>query len=160
RLRGTADGSGMRRHLLLLLFALALVVPTIAAGSEKRSWAQAQIKLVTSRGLMGGDASRFEPDAPLTQGALPDPGTGPPGADAARPTAPAASVTLAGLDATLVKALGLGDAATTFLRAARSAGLAPPSRFGSEAAARLLGLRTNHPAGQDSLELLPGDAAT
>ena len=51
-------------------------------------------------------------------------------------------------------------AATAFTRAARAAGLAPPARFGNEAAARLLGLRTNHPARQDLLELLPGDDAT
>jgi cell wall-associated NlpC family hydrolase len=67
---------------------------------------------------------------------------------------------MAGLDASLVKALGLGDAASAFALGARSAGLAPPSRFGTEVVARLLGLRTNHPAGQDSLELLPRDNAT
>jgi cell wall-associated NlpC family hydrolase len=36
----------------------------------------------------------------------------------------------------------------------------PPSRFGTEATARLLGLRTNHPATQDDLELLPNEPAT
>ena len=64
------------------------------------------------------------------------------------------------LDASLVKALGLSDAAAAFARGARNAGLAPPSRFGTEVTARLLGLRTNHPTGQDSLELLPRDTAT
>src|SRR5205085_10534308 len=44
--------------------------------------------------------------------------------------------------------------------AAKAAGLAPPSRFGTEVVARLLGLRTNHPAGQDALELLPNEPAT
>jgi cell wall-associated NlpC family hydrolase len=67
---------------------------------------------------------------------------------------------MAGLDSSLVKALGLRDAAAAFALGARSAGLAPPSRFGTEVVARLLGLRTNHPAGQDSLELLPLDPAT
>jgi cell wall-associated NlpC family hydrolase len=33
-------------------------------------------------------------------------------------------------------------------------------RFGSEAVARLLGLRTNHPAALDALELSPGEPAT
>jgi cell wall-associated NlpC family hydrolase len=150
----------MRRNLLLSLLALALVFPTVAAGSAKKSWAQAQIKLVTSHGLMGGDASRFQPDAPLTQSALADLVAGLAGGEAPSQNVPAAPVTMAALDATLVKALGLRDAAAAFIRGARTAGLAPPSRFGSEAAARLLGLRTNHPAGQDPLELLPGDDAT
>ena len=64
------------------------------------------------------------------------------------------------LDSSLVKALDLGDAASEFARGAVKRGLAPPSRFGTEVVARLLGLRTNHPTGQDSLELLPKDPAT
>jgi cell wall-associated NlpC family hydrolase len=44
--------------------------------------------------------------------------------------------------------------------AVRAAGLKPPARFGTEVVARLLGVRTNHPAGEDSLELRPSDAAT
>lgn len=69
-------------------------------------------------------------------------------------------VTMAGLDAGLVRGLGLGDSAAAFAAGARAAGLAPPGRFGTEVVARLLGLRTNHPAGQDELELLPSDTAT
>ena len=42
----------------------------------------------------------------------------------------------------------------------RDAGLSPPTRFGTEIVARLLGLRFNHPAAQDDLELLPTDPAT
>ncbi|HZR95888.1 MAG TPA: NlpC/P60 family protein [Gaiellaceae bacterium] len=69
-------------------------------------------------------------------------------------------VTIATLDARLVGALGLGKAASTFAKNARAAGLGVPSRFGTEVVARLLGLRLNHPASQDSLELLPSDPAT
>jgi cell wall-associated NlpC family hydrolase len=69
-------------------------------------------------------------------------------------------VTMTTLDARLVAALGLGKAANTFARNARLAGLKVPARFGTEVVARLLGLRLNHPASQDSLELLPTDAAT
>jgi cell wall-associated NlpC family hydrolase len=69
-------------------------------------------------------------------------------------------VTIAQLDARLVQAVGASDAASQFARAARAAGLRVPGRFGTEAAARLLGLRTNHPANQDALELLPDDTAT
>ena len=75
----------------------------------------------------------------------------------ARPDAP---VTMAQLDARLVTAIGLSGAAGEFARGARAAGLKVPSRFGTEVVARLLGLRLNHPANEDSLELLPNDPAT
>jgi len=64
------------------------------------------------------------------------------------------------LDARLVGALGLGGAASTFAKSARAAGLVVPSRFGTEVVARLLGLRLNHPANEDSIELRPQDSAT
>jgi cell wall-associated NlpC family hydrolase len=67
---------------------------------------------------------------------------------------------MTGLDAGLVRSLGLSDAAYRFYLAARAAGLKPPARFGNEVVARRLELRTNHPAGQDDLELLPSDPAT
>ena len=69
-------------------------------------------------------------------------------------------VTIAQLDAALVRGLGLAPAASAFTAGARRAGLAPPARFGTEVAARLLGLRKNHPAKRDDLELLPSDEAT
>ena len=43
---------------------------------------------------------------------------------------------------------------------AKSAGLKPPKRFGTEVVARFLKLRFNHPAGQDNLELYPTDKIT
>jgi len=64
------------------------------------------------------------------------------------------------LDARLVGALGLSGAAASFTKGARAAGLSVPSRFGTEVVARLLGLRLNHPASEDSLELRPQDTAT
>jgi cell wall-associated NlpC family hydrolase len=64
------------------------------------------------------------------------------------------------LDARLVGALGLSDAAAAFAKGARAAGLTVPSRFGTEVVARLLGLRLNHAATEDSLELRPQDPAT
>ena len=69
-------------------------------------------------------------------------------------------MTMAQLDARLVKGLGLAPAATAFADGARAAGLTPPSRFGTEVVARLIGLRVNHPAAQDDLELGPNDPAT
>jgi cell wall-associated NlpC family hydrolase len=73
---------------------------------------------------------------------------------------PAKPVTITTLDARLVGALGLAKAASTFARNTKAAGLEVPSRFGTEVVARLLGLRLNHPASDDDLELLPSDPAT
>jgi cell wall-associated NlpC family hydrolase len=73
---------------------------------------------------------------------------------------PSATVTMAELDRRLVNALGLGHAAKEFVLGARAAGLTVPGRFGTEVVARLLGLRINHPAPQDFLELRPQDPAT
>lgn len=68
--------------------------------------------------------------------------------------------TMAQLDKSLVQAIGLKKAASEFVTGARADGLAVPSRFGAEVVARLLGLRLNHPAAEDSLELRPQDPAT
>jgi cell wall-associated NlpC family hydrolase len=56
--------------------------------------------------------------------------------------------------------LGLKNAANEFTQGARDAGVSVPARFGTEVVARLLGLRINHPAAQDYLELRPQDPAT
>src|SRR5258706_10010809 len=114
----------MRRHLLLPLLCLALGLPAVAAGSAKTSWAQPQIKLVTAHGLMGGDPSRFKPDAPLTQDVLAQLVGDLSDQAPSIPATPDAPVSMAGLDASLVKGLGLADAASEFARAARTAGLA------------------------------------
>ena len=79
-------------------------------------------------------------------------------------TAPTGSpntpMTMAALDHSLVTMLGLKKAANEFTQGAKAAGLSVPGRFGTEVVARLLGLRTNHPAAQDFLELRPQDPAT
>jgi cell wall-associated NlpC family hydrolase len=73
---------------------------------------------------------------------------------------PDRAVTIAQLDLRLVQSLSLGKAANEFTAGARAAGLKVPGRFGTEVVARLLGLRLNHPASEDSLELLPQNPAT
>jgi cell wall-associated NlpC family hydrolase len=73
---------------------------------------------------------------------------------------PSTSMTMAQLDRSLVAALGLNEAAKEFTQGANAAGLSVPGRFGTEVVARLLGLRTNHPAAQDFIELRPQDPAT
>jgi NlpC/P60 family len=109
---------------------------------------------------MGGTSTSFQPEAPLTQAALADLVAGLTEREGAAPTEPARPVTMAKLDSALVGELGLRADAAAFAGAAKAAGLTPPSRFGSEVVARLLGLRTNHPAGQDAVELLPNDDVT
>lgn len=73
---------------------------------------------------------------------------------------PNGTVTMAQLDRGLVQTLGLSHAASEFEQGGRAAGIPVPGRFGDEVVARLLGLRLNHPASQDYLELRPQDPAT
>jgi cell wall-associated NlpC family hydrolase len=131
-----------------------------AVPAPSGSWAQADIRYVVAHGLMAKTVATFRASAFLNQGELSALLAG----LTKRPTRavanPAAPVTVAQLDASLVRALALSDAAGEFLLAARDAGLAVPSRFGTETVARLLGLRTNHPAKQDDLELLPSEPVT
>ena len=151
----------MRRPLAALACAcLALLAPAVVSAKTKQSWAAPEIKLVTARGLMGGNATTFRPDAPLSRAALDDLVSGLTETPAIGGGTPSAQVTLAGLDQALVRSLELGDDARLFYLGARAAGLRPPARFGSEVVARLLALRINHPAPTDDLELLPSDSAT
>jgi cell wall-associated NlpC family hydrolase len=143
---------------VLLFVALALVLSAPAAAAT--SWAQPQIKVVTARGLMGGKSASFRPDDPLTAGELSDLVAGLTGNAAPSALDPASPVTIAQLDAQLVRALGLLPTARQFTTVIRSAGLVPPRYFGTEVVARLIGLRVNHPAAQDTLELGPENVAT
>lgn len=125
-----------------------------------KSWAQAEIRFVVAHGLMAKSVAAFRANDSLNQGELSSLVAGlakQPAKAAADPTVP---VTVAQLDTRLVRTLQLSDAAATFLTAARDAGLSVPARFGTETVARLLGLRTNHPAKDDDLELRPGDPIT
>ncbi len=69
-------------------------------------------------------------------------------------------LTVVRFDALLVDQLGLGEAAEHVQQAAVAAGLATPSYFGSEVVARYLGVRYDHPAGEDRLELYPWNPIT
>ena len=77
-----------------------------------------------------------------------------------RALTPAAAVSVKKLDAVLVGYLGLGGAAREIQKTLTDAGLKPPANTGTEAVARMLGLRLNHPAAQDGLELRPLQAIT
>ena len=131
-----------------------------ASKATQTSWAQAEIRYVVSRGLMARTVASFRPTDALTKGELATLVANLTQQAPAAVASPSAPVTVAQLDTRLVKVLGLSDAAATFSANARAANLATPSRFGTETVARLLGLRTNHPARSDDLELLPTDPVT
>jgi len=152
------------RPLILISVILLGLVPNAAAA--ERSWAEPQIETVVQAGLLADSAETFKPQQPLTRRAL--------GAAletlslaSAEPVAysypvavPGRAVTIRELDAALVGFLGLGDSARLVTGALRDAGLAPKAGAGTETVARLLGLRVNHPAAEDALELGLNDVAT
>jgi cell wall-associated NlpC family hydrolase len=150
----------MRRRLqLACLLTAALAMSPSAAAKSGTSWAQAELQAVVSAGLMTGEAAA-RPNDPLTRAELGTLAAGLFQTDPVTAAGTSAPVTITALDARLVNGLGLTDAARGMTGNARAAGLSPPSRFGTEVLARLLGLRTNHPAALDALELSPGEAAT
>jgi len=165
---------GMSRFLALAACCAFLAAPTALAakigdpGTSRGpngapppgSWAQSHIRYVVAHGLMAKTVAAFRAGDSLTQGELAALVSGLTDQPATATTNTSAPVTVAQLDARLVRALQLSDAATAFADVARGAGLAVPSRFGTESVARLLGLRTNHPSKQDDLELLPSDPVT
>ena len=184
------DGNvGQRLAMLAAACAAAAVVAGAAPASTKSlpDWASPQIATVVAHGLMGATSvQKFKPNAALTHktlaalasdlktelGPVPPPsdppadttttGTTTTGGTTATPAVsnPGAHQTMAQLDRSLVQAMGLGQAAKEFAQGARNDGIAVPGRFGMEVVARLIGLRLNHPAAQDFLELRPQDPAT
>jgi cell wall-associated NlpC family hydrolase len=159
-----ADRSLVRR--LAVTFACALLLPASAAAAAEKSWAQPQIGAVVEAGLLSDTVAGFKPKQVLTQQALAA-ALEALSLAAEEPTsyrysvvAPGRAVTIRELDAALVGYLGLGDAARAVTAALRDAGLAPKAGAGTETVARLLGLRFNHPAASDALELGLNDPAT
>lgn len=154
----------MRR--LAVILACALLLPASASAAAEKSWAQPQIKTVVDAGLLADRVAAFKPDQPLTQNALAEAldtlalSAEEPIAYRYALVAPSRAVTIRELDAALVGFLGLGEASRAVSTALRDAGLTPKAGAGSETVARLLGLRFNHPAEEDALELGLNDAAT
>jgi hypothetical protein len=158
----------VRRLAVIVLLCPALFgLPTLApasAATPKKSWAQPQIESVVEAGLFTETVPAFRPQQPLTQAAL--------GAALEtlamqrestytyRIVAAGRPVTIRQLDAALVGFLGLGDSARSVTAVLTASGLAPKAGTGTETIARLLGLRFNHPAAEDALELGPNDPAT
>lgn len=133
--------------------------PTAATTTAATTTTTTTTAAATTTAASGGSgsSSSSSPRTSATAG-----GAGPAPAPGGPPQVsnPDGVVTMAELDRRLVAALGLTRAAQEFAQGARAAGIPVPSRFGSEVVARLLGLRINHPAAQDFLELRPQDPAT
>lgn len=151
----------MRRRLLphVCMLVTLLAWSPVAAAKPAPSWAQAELRAVVAAGLMAKEAAARPNDA-LTRGELETISAGLLHAPAVAPASPATTVPMSALDAKLVATLGLTDTAKLFTQSAKTAGLTPPARFGNEVVARLLGLRTNHPASLDKLELSPNEPAS
>lgn len=113
-----------------------------AANLSPQAESQALAALTTRR-----EAARQESEAPMISTPTPA-------------VASASAVTLTRFDALLVDELGLATTAAHVQRTAAAAGLKPPSYFGTEVVARYLGLRYDHPAGEDALELYPSNTIT
>lgn len=128
--------------------AIAVFAVTIANDGEAAPTTPATVALTVAKSSLPPTTTPAPPTEPASTHTL------------YRAVAPTAAVTMKQLDAALVAYLGLGKAAREIQSTLASAGLAPPANTGTEAVARMLGLRLNHPAADDSLELLPGMAAT
>jgi cell wall-associated NlpC family hydrolase len=156
----------MRRPIVLAACCLLLAAPAALATRNQgsvvppKSWDKTEIRLVVKHGLMASSVAAFRANDVLTQGELATLVADLTEQPADVPAEPSAPVTVTQLDSRLVKALQLSATAGQLVAAARAAGLSVPSRFGTETVARLLGLRTNHPAKDDDLELLPSDPVT
>jgi cell wall-associated NlpC family hydrolase len=173
-LAAAAPGAGTR----LPNWAGPQISTVVSHGLMAKTVRQFRPNAVLTRGTLADLSSGLEEQLGVPPPATPpDPGTGTTGTTttvttgttttpttggtSTTPSGPADTpMTMAQLDQTLVLTLGLKKAAKEFTQGARDAGIAVPSRFGMEVVARLLGLRTNHPAAQDFLELRPQDPAT
>jgi cell wall-associated NlpC family hydrolase len=150
----------MHRLVAASVVALALAGAGAASAGPAPSppFAAPAIARVVDAGLMGPSVDAFRPHDALTAGELATVVASLGGAisvdDPYRP------VTVRELDARLVSLLGLRSAALQIRLAALNAGLAPRAWLGTEAVARMLGLRVNHERDSEELELQLAQPAT
>jgi cell wall-associated NlpC family hydrolase len=142
----------MHRALGCLIGVLTLVAASAASATPaQQPFAAAEIAKVVDAGLMAPSVESFRPEDPLTASELATVVASLGGAiSIADPDAP---VPVRELHARLVSLAGLRPAAQSIRLAAVAAGLEPRPWLGTEAVARMLGLRFNHPRTQDRLEL-------
>jgi cell wall-associated NlpC family hydrolase len=152
------------RLLLLAIAVTAALAPAASASAATTSanWDRSEQRVVVRAGVLHALSGGFQGGGDLTSGQFADALAAIAGRSNARPVAvPAgARVTVALFHKLVVKQLGLYDVARNVQAEATRAGLAPPSRFGTEVVARQLGLRYDHPSQDDRLELYPTDTIT
>jgi cell wall-associated NlpC family hydrolase len=149
--------------LALLAGAAASLLPATSARAASRgTWNLGEQRAVRLAGVMHDlDDQAFHGERAVSGHELPDAlhafaaqlGVAP-------VAAPSSGVSVTTFDRLLVAQLGAADVAAAVQHEAWRAGLQPPATFGTEVVARWLGLRDNHPFGQESLELYPTDAIT
>ena len=155
-----ADTTFMHRAVVagILTFALVVAGAASARPATAPTFASAAIEKVVAAGLMAPSVDSFRPEDPLTATELATVIASLGGAISI--SDPDAPVSIRGLDARLVTLAGLRPAAQSVRLAAAEAGLAPRPWLGTEAIARMLGFRVNHPRDQDELELQVWQPAT
>jgi cell wall-associated NlpC family hydrolase len=138
-------------------------------GAGRLSAAQADAAMVALAARLQSAASEQRPQGDGGEGgeqAVPDGEQSTPSTPLpAGPATPVAhtsqsSVTVVTFDRMIVEELGLTSVAAHVQAVAASAGLQPPSYFGSEVAARFLELRYEHPVGSQRLDLFPTEPIT
>ncbi len=150
------------RILLAAVAALLLAAPAADAATPS-NWNTPEQREVAAAGLMARlDDGHFHGELPLSGAQLGEALTAVAARSGAQPVAASASATVSvtAFDARLVAQLGLSDVAAHVQDVAAGAGLQPPRTFGTEVVARFIGLRTNHPAPDEKLELYPWDPIT
>jgi cell wall-associated NlpC family hydrolase len=145
----------------VLLGGFVLTAAPAAARITLGNWDTSAQRAVVRAGIMGNLTGGFHGERPLTaQQAIRALGAlgvklGLSGSGALRDP-----VRVIDLDRAIVGQLGLGAPAALVQSQTMRAGLQPPSYYGTEVLARFLGLRYDHPAGTDALELFPTDTIT
>jgi cell wall-associated NlpC family hydrolase len=147
-----------------LIAGLSVVAALVAApAASARSWADSAITRVVNAGILPGETTAsYDPQRALDHGTLAMLVWGAVPSSFGTLNVPTTDrpVTIAELDATFVAALRLAPAARTVQNRLAALGYAPRSDAGTEEVARQLGLRFNHPAGQDRLERSDTEVAT
>ena len=131
-------------------------MPPRAAAVTKASWDSKQQSQVVRAGLMAKLPGGFHGERPLTSAQLRLAFT----AISAKNGTPTAQVSSAPIsvtrfDSLLAGQLGLSASAQAFQAEAQRVGLKPPSYFGTEVVARLLGLHYEPPVGRRPARALP-----
>jgi cell wall-associated NlpC family hydrolase len=139
-----ANWDAAQQHQVVHAGLMSNLHGNVFGGAERLPGAQADRALAALAALATRDVSSSD------------------GAPVRLPTvrADAGLVTVTAFDRLVVDQLGLADVAAHLQRATAAVGLRPPSYYGTEVVARYLGLRYDHPAATDQLELFPWDPIT